>query len=126
MSNIKEKVSDIIAQIELIKDIEEGDKIYIFNDVMYYQKPHSLQTIYRTLAGESRQTTFVYLESFLARYIHSYHVAKRNRKLMEGSLYEQLHIQIPYLHRILETLKKTYPDNHREINNLINFFSNSL
>lgn len=126
MANIKEKINDIILQIELIKDIQKDDKIYLLNDVMYYQTPTPLQTLYRTITGETREFTFRYLETFLAKFVHCYHIVKRNKALVEDSLYEQLHIQIPHVHNIIETLKQTYPDNHKEINNILHFFSNSL
>lgn len=125
MNSLENKINNIIKQVNLLKDIKEGDKIYIYDNIMYFHTPSAYQTIYRTLTGESREHTFKYLENFIATFIHNYVFIKTNKLYLE-KLHTNLKDKIPIIKNILNILKKTYPDNHKEINNLSIFLLNSI
>jgi hypothetical protein len=126
MDNIKAKIQNIIDQTEILKDIQKDDKIYYYDNMMYYHSPSTYQSIYRTVTGETREYTFKYLEQFIANYINTKRLIDKNYKFLDTTLIEEFNKTKNLIFRIFDVLNETYPDNKSEINNLLNFFSGSL
>jgi len=124
--DIKAKIHNIIEQVIILKDIKRDDKIYYYDNMMYYHSPSTYQTIYRTVTGETREYTFKYLEQFISTYINTKQLINKNYKILDPTLIEKFNKTKYLIIHILNVLKETYPHNNSEIDNLLIFFSGSL
>lgn len=129
MDDIKEKYERIKRQIGLLKDIKKDDKIYYSNGVMYLQSYSPLQSIYRTITGESRHLTFKYLEIFICNLIQLCERIKNSIKYIQTPLTTTIIKDIPKIKEdiinVLNVLLLTYPNNKKIINILISNVTNS-
>ena len=96
-----EKIKD---QIKILEGIKKDDKIYYSNGIMYLQSYTPLQSLYRTISGESRHLTFRYLEIFISDVIEMCNNVKRTIK----------YIQIP----LTATIIKDIPNIKKNIINI--------
>ena len=126
MDGIKEKIRKTIEQINLIKDIQKDDKIYIYNEIMYFHNPSMYQILYRTLTGESREYTFKYLENFIAMYVNLDKTITKYYRLLDHVLIKEYRTSKQHIVNILTVLQQTYPDNQWQLNNLLLFLTESL
>jgi len=129
MNDIKDKYSDIKNQIQLLDNIEKGDKIYYYNNKMYIQSSSILQSIYRTITRENRDLTFKYLESFIGNYIHFVNQTKSVIKYVQDDdtvrIIKELPVMKSKIINILAILNETYPENNITISGLDTFLKSS-
>ena len=127
MDDIKEKYEKIKDQIKILEGIKKDDKIYYSNGIMYLQSYTPLQSLYRTISGESRHLTFRYLEIFISDVIEMCNNVKRTIKYIQIPLTATIIKDIPNIKKniinILNILLLTYPTNEKMINILINNIS---
>jgi hypothetical protein len=127
MDDIKEKYEKIRDQIEILEGIKKDDKIYYSNGIMYLQSYTPLQSLYRTISGETRYLTFRYLEIFISDVIEMCNNVKRTIKYIQTPLTTSIVKDIPKIKKdittILNVLLLTYPTNEKMINILINNIS---
>ena len=127
MDDIKEKYEKIRDQIEILEGIKKDDKIYYSNGIMYLQSYTPLQSLYRTISGESRYLTFRYLEIFISDVIEMCNNVKSTIKYVQTPLTTSIVKDIPKIKKdittILNVLLLTYPTNEKMINILINNIS---
>lgn len=129
MDDIKEKYERIKRQVGLLKDIKKHDKIYYSGGVMYLQSYSPLQSLYRTISGETRHLTFKYLEIFICSFIQLCERIKNTNKYIQTPLTTTIIKDIPKIKKditdVLKVLLLTYPNNEKMINILICNVSNS-
>lgn len=126
MDDIKEKIRNTIDQINLLKDIQKDDKIYIYNEIMYFHNPSMYQSLYRTLTGENREYTFKYLENFIAKYVNLDKTITHYYRLLDHRLIKEYRNSKDNIINVLTVLQQTYPDNQKQLNNLLLFLTGSL
>ena len=126
MEEFQKNINNVLLQISILKGIQKDDKIYYYDNKMYYHNPSTFQSIFRTITGESRENTFKYLETFIATYVHIYDLIQRKQFALEERLVRKYKSSLNDIHNILGILKLTYPDSNKQIDNLALFLSNSI
>lgn len=126
MDDIKEKIRKTLDQINLLKDIQKDDKIYIYNEIMYFHNPSMYQSLYRTLTGENREYTFKYLENFIAKYVNLNKTITQYCRLLDHIVIKEYRNSKDDIINVLTVLQHTYPDNQKQLNNLLLFLTGSL
>ena len=105
------------------------DSIYYTNGFMYLQYSNIFQSIYRYIAGENRELTFKYLETFIGTFISLCDQTKTVIKYIQDIETATIVTNIPLLKKkiltILEVLKETYPTNISELDRLYTFIQSS-
>lgn len=126
MDDIKDKIRKTIDQINLLKNIKKNDKIYIYDDIMYVHHPSMYQSLYRTLTGETREYTFKYLELFIAKYLNLDKSICQYYKFLDNVIIQEYRNSKVHIINIITIIQQTYPENKKQLNNLLLLLTESL